>query len=253
MHTKLEGLSQETPAAASHCESMAVIVRDRMEAITAMVSPTMDALKGYIKKFESSFGDDTKKVTVSPPCRSYASLQNIGSMLSKIELFDGVTTKEELDAQVKNLLGDIKLAAAIGTGGKDVLSQLGKVPEALKSYHDNQKKREVEGGNVQGGPVKRARKVLQGRDPIFEHGASHATEIVVVDAGGPIDSMLPALIPASHVNTDADYIPLKELPNDALEKFRSQLKEEHKVSLKSADAPRHAKALVLKDRPRVLK
>eukprot|EP00971_Amphidinium_carterae_P134861 2672643-Amphidinium_carterae.1 len=106
---------------------MAVIVRDRMEAITAVLSPTMHALKGYIKKFESVFGDDTKTVTVSPPCRSYASLLNMSSISSKMDLFDGFTSKEELDAHVKTLLGDIKLAAAIGTGGKDVLSQLGKV------------------------------------------------------------------------------------------------------------------------------
>eukprot|EP00971_Amphidinium_carterae_P221090 4389490-Amphidinium_carterae.1 len=57
MKAKLADLSQETAVAASHCESMAVIVRDRMQAITAMLSPTMDALKGYIKKFESVLGD----------------------------------------------------------------------------------------------------------------------------------------------------------------------------------------------------
>ena len=120
--------------------------------------------------------------------------------------------------------------------------------QALKMFADASKNRESDSATP-GAVAKRARKVVQALDPIFEHGASNAEDVEVVNDASvanklKISSLAPCLLTKAVVQESAGFKGLVGLADNAWSKFTEKIFAGYDAQLKKGEGPRLAQLLL---------
>eukprot|EP00971_Amphidinium_carterae_P015881 313826-Amphidinium_carterae.3 len=240
---KLHELKKEPQSMQKHCESLVKIVENRRTGLAALLSSDPKDLKEYIGAFEWGLGGESKSA-ISPPCRGCASLITIKEIESMIEEYDQCNDRAEVDAVSKKLKDKRQYVQSCVAASKFVLGELGK---AMKSFQQVSK-RLAETPPADANVQKRPRKASSStKDPIFEAGPPHLTEIRQLEEMGDLKKdgmnvLEPVVVPSSLVRSCQEFKDCLE-PKDKWETFVKTSEGFFEEHLKKGGSPRTAKVL----------